>query len=144
MLFRSTYGNLPPGIYLATWNDIVSRFGRTPHRQRLLAGLEAALEPLRVAGCRRVYINGSFVTDKEVPGDIDVAWEPAGVDVVHLLELEPLFGDFSARRAAQKAKFLCEFFPASFAADLVGNTFLDFFQTDKHTGERKGIIALDL
>jgi hypothetical protein len=139
-----THGNLPPGIHLATWDAMVAQFGWTVHRRRLLAGLEAALELLRTAGCRRVYINGSFVTSEEEPGDIDVAWEPTGVDVARLLELEPVFEDFADRRASQKAKFLCEFFPASFAADLVGNTFLEFFQTDKDTGERKGIIALTL
>jgi len=110
----------------------------------LLAGLEAALKILRDAGCRRVYVNGSFVTAKEHPGDIDVAWDPEGVDVSRLLELEPVFADFSERRAAQKAAFGCEFFPSSFTADLAGSTFLEFFQTDAETGEVKGIVALDL
>lgn len=68
-------------------------------------------------------INDSFVTDKDEPGDIDVAWDPDGVDVDQLLEVEPVFGDFDDRRVSQKAKFGCEFFPSSFAADLVGNTF---------------------
>jgi hypothetical protein len=102
------------------------------------------LVPLGAAGCRRIYLNGSFVTDKRQPGDIDVAWDPDGVDVECLLGLEPVFGEFADRRAAQKAKFGCEFFPSSFVADLVGNTFLEFFQIDKDTEQRKGIIALDL
>jgi len=84
------------------------------------------------------------VTDKDDPGDIDVAWDPTGVDVDRLLELEPLFGDFTDRRAAQKSTFGCEFFPSSLAADSVGNTFLEFFQIDKETEIRKGIVALDL
>jgi hypothetical protein len=137
-------GNLPPGVHVATWNEIVNRFGRTAKRRQLLAGLEVALVPLREAGCRRLYLNGSFVTDKAEPGDIDVAWDPVGVDVERLLELEPVFGAFADRRAAQKAKFGCEFFPSAFVADLVGNTFLEFFQIDKDTGRRKGIIALDV
>jgi hypothetical protein len=29
-------------------------------------------------------------------------------------------------------------------ADPAGNTFLEFFQIDKRTGEAKGIIAIDL
>ena len=89
-------------------------------------------------------MNGSFVTDKNEPGEIDVAWDPIDVDVDRLLEVEPVFGDFADARAAQKAKFGCEFFPSSFAADLVGNTFLDFFQLDKETEAEKGIVALDL
>jgi hypothetical protein len=137
-------GNLPPGTHLATWDQIAERFAWTDRRRKLLEGLEAALAPLRQAGCGRIYVNGSFVTGKDEPGDIDIAWEPAGVDIDRLLELEPVFGDFADHRAAQKAKFGCEFFPASLSADLAGNTFLEFFQTDKHTGEAKGIIALDL
>ncbi len=137
-------GNLRPGVHVASWDEIVQRFGWTTRRRELLAGLDAALETLRDAGCRRVYVNGSFVTDRDEPGDIDVAWDPEGVDVDRLLELEPLFGDFADRRAAQKAKFGCEFFPSSFAADAVGNTFLEFFQIDKETEAQKGIVALDL
>jgi len=137
-------GNLPPGVHVAGWGDLAERFGWTERRRQLLDGFEAALKILREAGCRRVYVNGSFVTDKDSPGDIDVAWDPTGVDILRLLELEPVFGEFGGRRAAQKAKFGCEFFPSSNTADLVGNTFLDFFQIDKDTEERKGIIALDL
>lgn len=137
-------GNLPPGVHDATWDEIVQRFGWTSRRCELLDGLKAAVESLRQAGCRRVFVNGSFVTNKDEPGDIDVAWDPEGADVDRLLELEPVFGDFEDRRAAQKAKFGCEFFPASFAADLVGNTFLEFFQIDRETEAEKGIVALDL
>jgi hypothetical protein len=59
------HGNLPPGIHLATWDELFARFGNTPHRQRLLAGLGAALLSLKDSGCRRAYIDGSFVTAKE-------------------------------------------------------------------------------
>lgn len=73
-----------------------------------------------------------------------MAWDPDGVDVDRLLELEPVFGDFADRRAAQKARFGCKFFPSSFTADLVGNTFLVFFQINKETEAQKGIVVLDL
>jgi hypothetical protein len=137
-------GNLPAGVHRADWDAVMKRFSWTERRLELLSGLETALKPLREAGCRRVYLNGSFVTAKDEPGDIDVAWDPSGVDVDHLLELEPVFGDFADRRTAQKAKFGCEFFPASFTADVAGNTFLDFFQIDKETGDAKGIVELEL
>ena len=137
-------GNLPPGIHQATWGQIADRFATTAHRQRLLRGLEAALGVLRSAGCKRVYVDGSFVTINQAPNDYDVAWEPSGVDLASLRSLEPVFFDFRNRRGAQKAKFLGEFFPSSATADLVGNTFLEFFQIDKNTGDPKGIIAIDL
>lgn len=137
-------GNLPPGVHEADWIEVVQRFNWTGRRRELLVGLEAALEPLREAGCSRVFVNGSFVTSKDEPGDIDVAWDPSDVDVDRLLEIEPVFADFANRRAAQKAKFGCEFFPSSLSADLVGNTFLQFFQIDKDTESPKGIVALNL
>ena len=137
-------GNLPPGVHEASWDQFVARFGRTAHRRRLIDGLHAALSVLRAAGCRRVYVNGSFVTTKKVPGDFDAVWDASGVDVELLLRLEPAFGDFSDRRAAQKSLFGGEFFPSSFTEGATGSTFLEFFQIDKQTGKPKGIVALDL
>ncbi len=104
--------------------------------------LVPALDALKVAGCRRVYIDGSFVTltiGRE-PGDFDGCWEIAGVN---LQQLDPVLMDFTHPRAAQKAKYGGEMFPAEFPADGI-RTFLEFFQRDKHTGAPKGIVALDL
>jgi len=101
---------------------------------------------LKSAGCRRVYLDGSFVTDKEgalglPPKDYDVCWEVSGVDPTRL---DPVLLDFSKGRAAQKAKFLGELFPAETPEGVTGRTFLEFFQIDKRTGNPKGIIAIDL
>src|SRR6185437_12696403 len=126
-------GKLPPGIHLAAWAEVAARFGWNKCRRRLLKGLAAALEVLRTAGCRTVYLDGSFVTNKATPGDYDVAWEPANVDIAVLLRLDPVFGDFAEERAAQKAKYGGEFFPSSVNEALTGRTFLEFFQTDKET-----------
>ncbi len=134
-------GNLPAGIHEATWNELAARYGTTTHRRRLLDGLRLALESLHGAGCRRAYINGSFVTAKDEPGDFDACWEAGGVDS-ELLDAVLL--DFSERRRAQKAKFGGELFPAEVPADPAGTRFLDYFQQDKTTGARKGIVALDL
>ncbi len=58
--------------------------------------------------------------------------------------LDPILLDFSDRRRAQKASFGGEMFPAEVPADQAGTRFLDYFQQDKTTGARKGIVALDL
>lgn len=107
----------------------------------MLDGLLDALSALRAAGCACAYIDGSFVTTKESPGDFDGCWEASGVDAGLL---DRVLLDFSHPRAAQKAKFGGELFIANSAADPAGRAFLDFFQTDKTTGERKGIVAIDL
>jgi len=134
-------GILPPGMYWATWQELVRRFGKSAYRRTLLAGLKAALDALRTAGCQTVYIDGSFVTAKRVPNDFDACWDIDGVDPALL---DPILLTFDNGRAAQKAKYLGELFPAHFSEGGSGTTFLEFFQIDKESGNPKGIIALDL
>ena len=134
-------GNLEPGIHWATWSEVLERFGFTPWRNQLLNGLRTALDALRYAGCQTVYLDGSLVTNKLVPGDFDACWEEEGVDWD---ALDPVLLTFDPDRATQKAKFGGELFPASAEATLGGRVFFEFFQTDKETGQQKGIIALDL
>lgn len=134
-------GLLPPGIHLTSWSEFADRFGGNPTRDSLLGGLRTALENLKGAGCRTAYIDGSFVTDKEHPNDFDACWEEAGVDPYLL---DPVLLTFDPGRAIQKAKYFGELFPASVVAGEEGLSFLEFFQTDKNTGERKGIVAIDL
>ncbi len=71
-------GNLPPGIHKADWTELEAAFGGSPRRVALLAGLREALASLRRAGCRTAYIDGSFVTAKEEPGDFDACWDAVG------------------------------------------------------------------
>ena len=88
-----------------------------------------------------MYVDGSLVTDKLHPGDFDGCWEETGIDFDML---DPVLLTFDRNRATQKAKFGGELFPASVSAEAEGRIFLEFFQTDKNTGQRKGIVALDL
>jgi len=134
-------GNLPAGIHEATWDELTARFGTTEHRRELLAGIKRALESLRQAGCRRAYVDGSFVTTKDEPADFDGCWEVSGVDPA---SLDPVLLDFSDARRAQKAEFSGELFPAEAGADPAGTRFLDYFQHDKDTGAPKGIVAIDV
>ena len=103
-------------------------------------GLACALRDLRAAGCKRAYIDGSFITTKEHHGDFDASWDRDGVafDVIDEVLLT-----FDAGRRAQKAKYRGELFPADAAADPLGTLFRDFFQRDRD-GNPKGIIVIDL
>ena len=95
---------------------------------------------LRAAGCKRVYINGSFVTTKEHPADFDACWEIDGVDFDRIDET---LLSFDAGLRAQKQKYRGELFPADAAADPLGTLFRAFFQHDRD-GNPKGIIVIDL
>lgn len=134
-------GLLPPGVHWAGWGEVVDRLGTNPWRLHLIAGLRAALENLEGAGCRTVYLDGSFATSKALPNDYDACWEEAGVDPE---ALDPVLLTFDPVRATQKAKYMGEFFPATIIAGVDGLSFLEFFQTDKDTGRPKGIIAIEL
>jgi len=101
------------------------------------------MEQLREAGCPTVYIDGSFVTNKLIPGDFDACWEVRGVDMNKLQSIAPALLKFDPKRAAQKAEYGGEFFPAGSPADSLGTLFLDFFQRDRE-GNPKGIISIDL
>ena len=131
---------LPPGIHLATWPELVKRFGTNERRRDILAGLLRALQTLKAAGCRRAFIDGSFVSSKEVPGDFDGCWDHNGVDFD---ALDPVLLNFEGHREAQKAKFEGELFIAATPADELGTRFLDFFQLDRD-GRSKGIIQIGL
>jgi len=135
-------GNFPPGIHRAAWKEFSKRFGKSEHRKTLLDALATAFKSLAAAGCRSVYVNGSFVTKKQEPGDYDLCWS---IDGVAPERLDPVLLDFSpAGRLAMKAKYRGDLFPAEVPEGASGKAFLDFFQTDKRTGEPKGIVLLDL
>ena len=119
---------------------MLDRFGHTPWRRRLLAGMLEALRLLQFAGCVRVYVDGSFVTAKEVPADFDACWDAEGVDF-DLIDDRLL--NFDRGRASQKAAFLGELFIADGRADPQGTLFREFFKTDRD-GRRKGIVVIDL
>ena len=106
-----------------------------------MESLRSALESRKRAGCRTAFVDGSFVTDKELPNDFDACWDEEGVDP-NLLD--PVLLIIDPGRMTQKAKYLGELFPASFISGEDGLSFLEFFQTDRYTGESKGIVALNL
>ena len=65
-------GYLPPGIHLATVQEISARFGRESELRRVqMESLLWLVELARRAGAQRIVVNGGFVTDKLEPNDVD-------------------------------------------------------------------------
>ena len=131
---------LPPGEHDARFSAVEVRFATNPHRKALYDGFVRGCNSLRTAGCSAVYLDGSFVMEKDFPDDFDACWDPTGVDPA---KLDPALLDFSAKRIQQRNKYGGEFFPSSLQAD-ASNTFVDFFQIDQYTGKKKGIIRIRL
>jgi hypothetical protein len=71
-------GYLPDGLYLSTEADATFRFGSTSSRRRRLAlRLRRWLALAHQVKAKRFLLDGSFVTAKPDPNDIDaVVWLP--------------------------------------------------------------------
>jgi hypothetical protein len=69
-------GHLPPGIFDCALADIKSRFGAfqiSDRRPRLFARLEELFTAMKASSLLdALIIDGSFVTGKPVPNDIDI------------------------------------------------------------------------
>ena len=137
--FDTNTGRLPEGVHEASWDEIVQRFGWNQRRRRLLDGLAEAIELLAEAGCRRLWLNGSFVTAKDEPGDFDACWDTSSVD---LDVIDPVLLDLSSGRAEQKRRFGGELFPNIIESGS-GLLFTEFFQNDLDAG-RKGIVVIKI
>ncbi|MEX2216915.1 MAG: hypothetical protein WD768_22570 [Phycisphaeraceae bacterium] len=67
-------GYLPPGLHPATLDEIEARFGlETEIRRVQMESLRWLVDLAWKAGVERVVVNGSFVTDKAEPNDVDCA-----------------------------------------------------------------------
>jgi hypothetical protein len=138
-------GNLPPGIYEANWEAVAARFGTSPERRLLLVQLRAALDALAASGCRRAWLDGSFVGDVErrlgrPPGDVDVGWELAGVDLRRLAALAPALHPLQGSREERQRRFGGDY--VAVAAPLEVGV-LASFRRDRE-GRPKGLVLLHL
>ena len=131
---------LPPGVHIATMEEIEICFATTNHRKFLFSGFKKAIISLLESGCKSIFLDGSFITAKPIPNDYDVCWD---TEDVNIQILNPVFLDFSNNRMEQKKKYYGEFLPAYSLAD-GEKFFLDFFHIDKYTGKAKGIIKINL
>lgn len=132
------YRVLPPGAHIAQMGEIEARFATNLQRQIIFGGFEKACSLLRVAGCRLIYLNGSFTTDAPMPNDFDAAWE---TDRVNERLLDPLLMDSGSD--AQRREFWGELYPVTESLR-PSMEIVRLFQVDKHTGRPKGILKIGL
>lgn len=70
-------GNLPSGIHACSVEELVERFGSgSEEREAEISELFHFIEAAKKAGVRRLMVNGSFVTGKLAPNDVDVVFLP--------------------------------------------------------------------
>lgn len=98
-------GNLPPGIHVATIQEVEARFTNNIQRKRLFQALLKVLGILRGCNCPEVYLNGSFITTKSEPEDYDLCYEPTGINGTEE------FKQFLETRETRKKEYLGDIFP---------------------------------
>lgn len=134
---------MPEGVHLVdNWKEFVTRFGKTAHRKALLKKFRLGLLNLRDAGCAWVWVDGSFVTDKARPNDVDGCWELTPHIDLTILDESFLLRAFKDRVALQ-ADYAMDFFVAGATETGSGMPFSEFFQSAPG-GIKKGIVKLEL
>lgn len=73
--FEEPAGLLPPGEYKASLVEIRETLCWNYRRREIYSGLEYVAGELRSYQVDRIWVDGSFVTNKERPKDVDVAYE---------------------------------------------------------------------
>jgi len=125
-------GALPPGDHEATLGEIEERFCLNYRRRKIYQGLTYVAGELVSHNVSKIWVDGSFVTEKVNPRDVDVAYEvPDGADPDDWGWLSP------ARQHDLKKFHSVHLFP-----DWPGQPQMkDFFSRDEN-GNLKGIIRL--
>ncbi|MBA2535757.1 MAG: hypothetical protein H0V21_12180 [Rubrobacter sp.] len=145
MILRFTdEGLLPPGIHETDLGELEEKMGWSRKRQGLFETLEEALGLMATCGVIRVHLDGSFVTDKDRPNDVDGCCDLAeDVSAEDLERLTPIFPPNLSNRAEAKRRFRVDLFPAAATELGSGQPFLLFFQTD-HEGRERGVLSVKL
>lgn len=134
-------GRLPPGVHKATLGELRDKLGWGRRRKNLIDGLEMALRLMANCGIERVYLDGSFVTDKDRPGDIDGCYDPPSG--ANLGAMYPIWPWTPANRAMSKTMFGIELAPSRFPATRSGEPYISFFQSDE-SGNPRGVVLIEL
>ena len=129
-------GILDPGKHKMTWKEFYGFFSFSERRKELLEGLGKVVNILREIGVTRIYIDGSFVTNKLEPDDWDACFE-SSVPVSNNLKYPFKNGK------AQKKLYKGHVFDAQWEADEFGTKYLEYFQQMKENSAiKKGIVEL--
>lgn len=144
----NSLGLLPEGIHTTTWQHFCTRYGTGPKRKALLENIKEVILILKQVECQYFYIDGSFVTNKRRPDDFDACWDPTGVNKKLFGEIAPELKNYPrpfSKLVDCKQKYKGDVYIATLTFNESPNiSCLQFFQVDKQTKEKKGIIKLDL
>lgn len=139
-------GFLPPGIHHATLNQVVNRYGCSSLKRIRITGHLKQLFAAVADFADEIYIDGSYVTAKANPNDLDL-----------IIRVRPNF-NFHSRRAADMNTAIKQADPVLRHAFVLDPTrphdksrfqhYLASFQKEfaggLPTGRRKGIVSVEV
>jgi hypothetical protein len=134
-------GYLPEGVFLSSEAEVTFRFGTAnKRRRRLILRVRRWIRLARAVGASRFLIDGSFVTAKPEPYDVD-----AVVLLPHDFEQQIAAG--SPEAMEMETMLLTRQPEELFAAEdeLDWTEWVEFFaQTREADGRRKGLVEIEL
>ena len=134
-------GYLPEGFHVASEADVTFRFGSSsPRRRRLALRLRRWMELARQVNARRLLIDGSFVSAKPDPNDLDaVVLLPEDFQQQNEQGIEPAL-ELEQMLLTRHPE---EIFAAEDEADW--RDWVEFFgRTREADGRRKGLVEVTL
>ncbi|MFW0717600.1 DUF6932 family protein [Pedobacter sp. N23S346] len=138
-------GYLPSGIYEASLTKFEAHFSTNLVRKNIFQGFLRLIADLKKVGCGTVFVDGSYVTRKEYPKDIDVCWDDRGLDLNLVIAALPILWDLQHPRDRQQRQYRADVFPAFVTENGSKKMFLDFFQQIKgEEHKQKGIIKINI
>lgn len=139
--FDETTGNLPAGCYDVTLEEVRDRFAYNRRRAKIFGGLTHVLSELAQRGCSVAWIDGSYVTDRIRPGDVDIVFKPPPDYGPHWGELH------NSRHDQLKTAYLVDLWTFDSVGDvspgLPSMPIVQFFCQDRD-GYPKGILRVKL
>jgi hypothetical protein len=135
-----TTGLLPPGEHPASMEELEAAFCWNYRRRQYFKNLELIVGKLKERSVSRIWVDGSFVTSEDRPGDIDVIFDPEGRSTASWGILHHL------RRRELKRQFHIDLMPYPSPQKDPNNPFasktiLEYFKTGRD-GSEKGVVIL--
>jgi hypothetical protein len=142
------FGILPMGLHNCTLEEAKNFFSWNDHRVEVWEQFSGFLEWAESMPKHAVlFVDGSYVTDKTLPNDVDVAIDLAGCSIA---DQNLWFGDWGRRCGEFKANFLTDSYLFVTGS---GNDFSVFFQYMRvseamerglDSGDSKGVLRIEL
>jgi hypothetical protein len=134
------YGVLPEGTYECTIEELKERFVTNFKRKLIFEGFLKLIDKLKGIHCKTIYVDGSYVTDKALPSDMDISFDYEEWDFAILM----LGADFTSNQEYFKTTYKCNLYPSNLIISPDQQCFKEFLRNIKYSDNKKGILRINL